>query len=210
MQIQLSNIGKRFNREWIFRNIDYCFNSGKKYAIVGHNGSGKSTLLQIISGAVMHSEGNIFFSPVADAPAINSENTYQEIAFCAPYLELLEEMTAMELLNFHCAFKKFTASHFDILDKAGLIQAKDKQIRYFSSGMKQRLKLALAFFSDTPVLLLDEPTSNLDEQGITLYLELIEKHTEGRTVIICSNDKTEYHFCEHTLSIEDYKKAMVK
>ena len=210
MQIQLSNIGKRFNREWIFRNIDYCFNSGKKYAIVGHNGSGKSTLLQIISGAVMHSEGNISFSTVSDASAINPENTYQEIAFCAPYLELLEEMTTMELLNFHCAFKKFTASHIDILEKVGLIQAKDKQIRYFSSGMKQRLKLALAFFSDTPVLLLDEPTSNLDEQGITLYLELIEKQTEGRTVIICSNDKTEYHFCEHILSIEDYKKVMVK
>ena len=159
----------------------------------------------------MHSEGTISFSSITNTSfAIKPEIIYQEIAFCAPYLELLEEMTAMEILNFHCAFKKFTTSHLDLLEKVGLIQAKDKQIRYFSSGMKQRLKLALAFFSDTPVLLLDEPTSNLDEQGIMLYQELIEKQTEGRTVIICSNDKSEYHFCEHILSIEDYKKVMIK
>lgn len=95
----------------------------------------------------------------------------------------------------------------EILRKVGLGHAMGKQIRYYSSGMKQRLKLAQAFFSDTPVLLLDEPTSNLDTGGIGLYNELIIRQAKGKLIIVCSNDEHEFQFCKYQISITDYKNA---
>ena len=207
MQILLSQIGKRYNREWIFRNIDYCFQSNEKYAIIGANGSGKSTLLQIIGGALTHSEGNIDFTNPNDNNLLQPENVYRHIAFSAPYLELLEELTAKELLDFNGKFKKMILEPDAIFNAVGLQKAQHKQIRYYSSGMKQRLKLAMAFFSDTSVLLLDEPTSNLDETGIDVYLQLITSYTQNRTVIVCSNEKKEYAFCKQLLQIDQYKSS---
>lgn len=203
MQITLSNIGKRFNREWIFRNLDYTFNAPGKYAITGSNGSGKSTLLQVIAGAVTHNEGNIQYSVLNDQCA--AEQHYQHISIAAPYLELIEEMTANELLDFHASFKPLSVSKKEALQIVGLEKAADKQIRYYSSGMKQRLKMAQAFFSNTPVLLLDEPTTNLDAEGVALYQQLIQNYTAGKLVIISSNDAQEYGFCDEVLSIAQYK-----
>ena len=205
MNIHLNNTGKRFNREWIFRKLDYQFLEGKSYAITGTNGSGKSTLLQIIAGATLHSEGKIeyFTSPQNEIAA--TENAYKQIAIAAPYLDLVEEMTATEFLTFHNNFKPFTASFAEMLQAVGLQKAADKQIRYYSSGMKQRLKLAQAFFSQTTVLLLDEPTTNLDEEGIEVYKNLWVQHTTNRLVIVSSNDKTEYENCSDVIRIGDYK-----
>ena len=87
----------------------------------------------------------------------------------------------------------------------GLEAAAKKQIRYYSSGMKQRIKLAQAVFSDTPVVLLDEPCTNLDLEGIELYHQLILNNCKGRLVIVSSNDIQEYSFCEEKISILDYK-----
>ena len=95
----------------------------------------------------------------------------------------------------------------EILHTVDLSASAQKQIRYYSSGMKQRLKLGIAFFSHTPALLLDEPTSNLDANGIALYHQLIKKYSTGRIVIISSNDKNEYEFCNNVLKMEDYKEA---
>ncbi|MFY7963886.1 MAG: ABC transporter ATP-binding protein [Chitinophagaceae bacterium] len=197
MQIELQNIGKKYNKDWIFRNLNYEFKSGNSYAVTGHNGSGKSTLLQIISGFVLPTEGQAF------CDEFHSNILYQQIAIAAPYLELIEEMTAIEFLQFHQHFKSFIGniSMPQILEEVQLSQAANKQIRYFSSGMKQRLKLAQAFFSNTKVLLLDEPTSNLDKQGINLYLQLIKQYSNDRLVIICSNDENEYSFCNQKLEI---------
>jgi ABC-type multidrug transport system ATPase subunit len=202
MQITLTNTGKRFNREWIFRHVDFEFSTSKKYALTGPNGSGKSTLLQVIAGSITHNEGMVEFKNGALIPA---ENHYQHISIAAPYLELIEEMTAVEFLSFHIQFKPFSINIPDALQKVSLENAANKEIRYYSSGMKQRLKLAQAFFSNTPVLLLDEPTTNLDEDGIKLYKQLIKDHTAGRLVIISSNDKHEYDFCETVISISNYK-----
>ena len=205
MNIHLSNTGKRFNREWIFRKLDYQFLQGKSYAITGTNGSGKSTLLQIIAGATLHSEGKIEYFTSPQNEIAEAENAYKQIAIAAPYLDLVEEMTATEFLTFHNNFKPFTTNFADMLLAVGLQKAADKQIRYYSSGMKQRLKLAQAFFSETSVLLLDEPTTNLDEEGIEVYKNLWAKHTANRLVIVSSNDKTEYENCNDVVRIGDYK-----
>lgn len=116
-------------------------------------------------------------------------------------------MTATEFLRFHHAFKPFltTLSIPAILSAVGLETAADKQIRFFSSGMKQRIKLAQALFSDTPVVLLDEPTTNFDAEGIALYQRLIRQYGVDRLVIVSSNDPQEYDFCEKILDIREYK-----
>lgn len=203
MQITLNNVGKRFNREWIFRHFDYTFSAGKKYAITGSNGSGKSTLLQVIAGSLSHNEGKVDFT--VQQQVIEDEQHFQEISIAAPYLELIEEMTAGEFLSFHKQFKLLTIPDKEILEIAGLQKAVNKQIRYYSSGMKQRLKLAQAFFCNSAVLLLDEPTTNLDPEGILLYQQLIKNYTAKKLVIISSNDLQEYEFCDAVIAIGDYK-----
>ncbi|MBU3714374.1 MAG: ABC transporter ATP-binding protein [Ferruginibacter sp.] len=204
MQIELHNLGKRYNREWIFRGITFIFEKGEKYAITGNNGSGKSTLLQIICGAIMHSEGEIKYYSKKNNLILHKK-PYEQISVAAPYLELIEEMTASEFLRFHSVFKKTIRKSDEILEYAGLKNAADKQIRYFSSGMKQRLKLAQAFFSHTEVILLDEPTTNLDEEGIQLYKSLVKNHTEDRVFIVSSNDPHEYDFCNEIIQISQFK-----
>jgi len=221
MKITLTNVGKRFNRDWIFRHVHYEFTNGHSYAIIGPNGSGKSTLLQVIAGAVAESEGKVNFKlPIASLKAsvsgseqlaeqeLQTENFYQQISIAAPYIELIEEMTLTEFLQFHQTFKPFITGMAiqKIISEIGLEKSADKQIRYYSSGMKQRAKLAQAFFSDVPVLLLDEPCTNLDEEGIALYHQLIKNHSSNRIVIVSSNDEQEFEFCEERLSIIDYKK----
>ncbi|MBC7687103.1 MAG: ABC transporter ATP-binding protein [Aquabacterium sp.] len=203
MQITLTNTGKRYNREWIFRHIDYSFLGGKKYAITGANGSGKSTLLQVIAGALTHNEGTVAMT--LGNITVVEENVFRNIAIAAPYLELIEEMTANEFLAFHHQFKPLSATKEEILFTLNLQKAAGKQIRYYSSGMKQRLKLAQAFYCTSPVLLLDEPTTNLDADGIALYQQLIAQCTQNKLVIISSNDLQEYAFCEEVIEIAQYK-----
>ncbi|MCW3089167.1 MAG: transporter ATP-binding protein [Ferruginibacter sp.] len=203
MQITLTNTGKRFNREWIFRHFDHQFLAGKKYAITGSNGSGKSTLLQVIAGAITHNEGTVVMA--FNGKALPDENCYRYLSVAAPYLELIEEMTANEFLSFHGQFKPLAISKEEILTTISLEKAANKQIRYYSSGMKQRLKLAQAFFCTSPVILLDEPTTNLDGEGIALYRKLIADHCQNKLVIISSNDQQEYDFCEAVIEIGKYK-----
>ena len=205
MMIQLSDAGKRFNRDWIFRHLNYTFESGKSYAITGSNGSGKSTLLQAIASSMNMSEGKITYS--STDTQIQEANFYQYISIAAPYVELIEEMSAKELLHFHSSFKSLLqqVSIDGIIQAIGLEKAADKQIRYYSSGMKQRVKLAQAIFSDAPVLLLDEPCTNLDANGYALYHELINDYCHNKLIIVSSNDENEMDFCKERISIMDYK-----
>jgi ABC-2 type transport system ATP-binding protein len=197
--------GKRYNRDWIFRHFTYSFETGKSYAITGPNGSGKSTLLQAIAGSMHLSEGKIAYG--GEHTPIDPENFYQYISIAAPYLDMIEEMTAREFLHFHHQFKPLISSITidEILSLIGLAKSMDKQIRYFSSGMKQRLKLAQAVFSDVPVILLDEPCTNLDKPGYELYHSLINQYCLDKLIIVSSNDALEMDFCNERLSILDYK-----
>lgn len=205
IHISLNDAGKRYNREWIFRNLSFEFTAGEAYAITGPNGSGKSTLLQVIAGAVGSSEGKVIYTE--NGNPVPEQDIYKKIALAAPYLELVEEMTLTEFLLFHQQFKPFFSGITTeaAAEAVGLSAARSKQIIHFSSGMKQRLKLAQAFFSNTPVLLLDEPTANLDAAGAAIYHELVNRYCNNRLIIISSNDPQEYGFCTSVLSINDYK-----
>ncbi|GAA4304875.1 heme ABC exporter ATP-binding protein CcmA [Nibribacter koreensis] len=203
MQIKLTSVGKRYNYEWIFRNLSYEFVSGKAYAILGHNGSGKSTLISLLSGFQLHSEGDISYS--LGSRQLVVEQVYRHLSIAAPYQDLLEELTLEEMIQFHTRFKSLrniTAQQLpDILQ---LQKAKHKLVRDFSSGMRQRLKLGLALYSDTPFLLLDEPTTNLDQDGVAWYLEHLHQNRKDRLVIIGSNVPHEYSFCDEQLSINQF------
>ena len=203
MLISLTEAGKRYNREWIFRNASLQFSSGNSYAITGPNGSGKSTFLQCVGGLLALSAGKIHFSDT-ELPA---EKIYQQLSFCAPYLEVLEEMTLLEFLTFHQAFKPFLNGYdvMQVADIVALTGAVHKQIRFYSSGMKQRVKLAQAIFSDTALLMLDEPCTNLDQHGVAQYHQWMEEYGKNRMIFVASNDEREYYFCKEQLVIEDYK-----
>jgi ABC-type multidrug transport system ATPase subunit len=205
MKITLSNAGKRFNREWIFRKADLQFQSTIAYAITGPNGSGKSTLLQSIGGMLQLSEGAINYANAKGE--LRNEEVYKTISFCAPYLDVIEEMTLIEFLQFHQQFKSFLPGldSQQVIKILGLDGAANKQIRNYSSGMKQRVKLAQAILSHTTIVLLDEPCSNLDAGGIALYHSLINKYCKQRLVIVSSNDEVEYQFCKEIIAIQQFK-----
>jgi len=205
MKINLEHIGRRFNREWIFRDVNYVFESGSSYAILGANGAGKSTILQVISGSLSSSEGTTSY--IKEGVLLNPENVFEHLSMAAPYLELIEEFSLRELIDFHFRFKKYRSGldRDSIIELMGLKRSEHKAIKNFSSGMKQRVKLGLAFCSDTEMVLLDEPASNLDQQGLEWYLSLVEKYTEDRILIICSNQLQEYSFCKNQLNVADYK-----
>ncbi|WP_276503112.1 ABC transporter ATP-binding protein [Terrimonas pollutisoli] len=212
MKIILSDVGKRFNRDWIFRHFTYTFEQGRSYAITGPNGSGKSTLLQVLSGSMHFNEGSLRYESQksevgSEKLEIPHEKIYQHVSICAPYLEVVEEMTLKEFLDFHHGFKPFLPdiTTGSIIARLGLEKAADKQIRYYSSGMKQRVKLAQCIFSDTTLVLLDEPCTNLDVAGIELYHQLVSEYCDNRLVVVSSNDKVEYSFCKDVISISDYK-----
>ncbi|MGE6218221.1 ABC transporter ATP-binding protein [Nubsella zeaxanthinifaciens] len=204
MQITLENLGRRFNKEWIFKGINYTFSSENKYAILGPNGSGKSTLLNVLLGNLTSSEGKISYLSPKEIPA---DQIFNYVSLAAPYLDLVEEFTLQETIEFHFQFKKYQQglNASGVLDLLALSKAEDKPLKYFSSGMKQRTKLVLAFCSDTPILVLDEPTSNLDAQGTDWYLQLVEKFAKNRLVLVGSNQPYEYEFCNDRLNILDYK-----
>jgi ABC-type multidrug transport system ATPase subunit len=206
LEIIAKGIGKKFGNEWIIRDFNYHFQAGKKYAIVGGNGSGKSTLLKLISGSVLSNEGKISYWSNNQELEDPSDSVFNKIAWVAPYIELVEEMTVVELFNFYTGFKQITISLSEFLEELNFSSAKNKPVANFSSGMKQRLQLGLAVFSDAKFLLLDEPTSNLDEENINWYIQLLSKNMDDRVVLISSNQKHEYNFCDEQIKISDFKK----
>lgn len=205
MKITIDDAGKRFNFEWILQHVNLILQSGKSYAILGPNGSGKSTLIQMIAGVITPSSGSIsyFDSEIK----IDDENIFRHLSFAAPYMELIEEFTAMEMISFQKKFKPLLSgiSLKQVLEITRLEKDDSKQIRNFSSGMKQRLKISLALLADVPAILLDEPTTNLDQQGLEWYLELIEKYGDKRLIIVSSNLEREYGFCDEQFDVMKFK-----
>jgi len=206
VKITLSKISKSYNHHRIFNKLDFQFEPGNAYVILGANGSGKSSLLQLIAGSLLPTSGTIsYHSSTAEIP---SEQIYSYISLLAPYLEIIEAFSLEEIIAFHFQFKEFYPGldSIKIKEIIGLGDTHHKVLKEFSSGMKQRVKIALNVLCNTPILLLDEPTNNLDKNGIEWYTDLMARFRENRTVIVCSNEqKAEYAFCNKELLIENYK-----
>lgn len=205
MQITLDNISKRYRFEWIIKKLSYQFESGNAYAILGPNGSGKSTLMRMLSGYLSPSKGKVHFFENGKKTEIDT--VFKNVSYAAPYIDLIEELTLSETIRFHQRFKPFytDVDENTIHELLNFKKSKHKPVKFFSSGMKQRLKLALACASDTPILLLDEPTTNLDAQGVDWYLALIERFAANRLVVVASNIEHDYGFCKEVINIMEYK-----
>lgn len=203
--IKVKGLGKRFNREWIFRNLDYSFQPSKVYAITGPNGSGKSTLLQVLWGQLPQSAGELLYPH--GSGEIPIDEIFQHLAIATPYLDLVEEFTLSEHLRFHFNLKRSRNDmHVDeMLDKLKLAAAREKHIADFSSGMKQRVKLALAFFTQADLIFLDEPTTNLDKDTKDWYHLQLNSLPSHCTVLIASNQPDEYPSHAQTINILDFK-----
>jgi ABC-type multidrug transport system ATPase subunit len=207
MKISLDGVSKRYQRHWVFRNITAEVASASSLAILGQNGSGKSTLLRMLAGMQPPTAGSI--QHTLGAATIPQPELFRYLSFCAPGVELPEELSFEELLRFHFSFKKLLPGYTlsQVIAETGLQKRRSIPIADFSSGMRQRVKLAQALFSDTPLVFLDEPCTNLDEAGVAQYLEWIGRLTPGRTVIVASNDPREYSFTENRIRISDYQQA---
>jgi ABC-2 type transport system ATP-binding protein len=201
VNIKLDKISKRFNKNWLFNDITIQAEHKSKTAILGINGSGKSTLLQIISGHVLPTSGTITIA--INNKKIEAENVYQHIGFCAPAMELIEEFTLLEFLNTHQKLKNLVLSPLNTIQYLGLEKATHKKLSNFSSGMKQRVKLAQAIMIQEPICFLDEPCTNLDDAGVMLYQKMIADFGANKTIFVSSNMPVEYSFCTQQLTINN-------
>ena len=201
MKICLNQIAKRYQQNWIFKDLSLDIPSGTSLAILGNNGSGKSSLLRIIAAMQTATKGSITYTH--NQQNIDSNSLYKQLSYAAVGMQLIEEFTLSELLSFHFSFKKSihqltVAEIISILDMKNV---QSKLVGDFSSGMKQRVKVAQAIFTDAPLLLLDEPCSNLDKHGIAQYQEWMATYQNNRTIIVASNDSNEYSFWKEQIML---------
>jgi ABC-type multidrug transport system ATPase subunit len=207
MNIIATELSKRYNREWIFHKLSYRFEFGKTYALVGPNGSGKSTLLHILTGQVPPSGGTLNYENYIGKVDIHA--VYKSMVIAAPYMDLIDEFTLDEMVKFHFCFKQIRngSTTDEVVEKMELTHARHKLVSNFSSGMRQRLKLGLAFYSQSEVLFLDEPTSNLDQKSIDWYWKNITQLIGKNLIIIASNQEMEYPSTAEKVDILRFKKG---
>ncbi len=203
-EIRCEDIGKKFGRDWIFKGFNESFKLGEKVAVLGQNGSGKSTFLMSLSGFYALSKGKINW--LIDDKAIEDLDWYQHYTLVSPLLELPEDFTIDEFFDLHFQLKRMKPgwNKSRMYERTGLEPAKNKFIKQLSSGMRQRLKLMAAFVPDVPVIFLDEPCTNLDDKGIALYEELVSE-CDSQLLMVASNMKVEYAFCERVLEVESLR-----
>ncbi len=204
IQIDLENIRKRYGFQWIIRDLTTSMNNSTISGVTGNNGSGKSTLIKILSGYLSPTSGKLTFN--IRGKDIPVEKIYQYIALAAPYTDLINEYSLDEMFAFHTRFKPFRSrmSYIEFEEAIQLKVSPDKKLSNYSSGMKQKIQLALAILSDTPILLLDEPTSFLDAKAKLWFKNLIRQHQHDRLIIIASNDSFDLQFCDNLLDMNTY------
>lgn len=204
-KIKLSNISKRYGYSWIIKGIDLELQVGDIVGIRGLNGSGKSTLMKILSSYLPPTEGSIIFLDGQDG-LISHDDIFNHINFVAPYTDPILEMTAEEYFKFHSKFKKWRDPNMDyesFKSSLGLQNIEGKEIKDYSSGMGQRIQLAIGVLSDSVLLLLDEPTAFLDEQAADWFYQLLKQNCENRIVVIASNDVHDFGLCHKIMNITE-------
>lgn len=205
IRIEVNALAKRFNRDWIFRKLTYSFLPSTTYAITGPNGSGKSTLLHVLWGQTPPSQGTISYH--LNAKTIPVEEIHARIAIATPYMDLIDEFTLEEQVQFHFRMRqmRWPAASSEIIETMELQHARKKQIGNFSSGMRQRVKLGLAFTTLADVVFLDEPGTNLDKNAFNWYTQQLSRIQKDTLVFIASNDPAEFASATKNLNILDFK-----
>lgn len=189
--LHLHNTGKRFHDRWLFRNLETKLHAGESLALIGANGSGKSTLMRILAGQMLASEGKCHY--YMDDKKIPHAQMYQHVSWTGPQLQLYPDLSLWEHLALHFRARRcLLGSLNEVIEVLKLSADADKALRFYSSGMYQRVKLGLALFSQSDLLLLDEPTANMDEQNAAYALDLIREFRGNRVFVLASNLEREY------------------
>lgn len=195
MKLELKDIGKRYRQQWLFRHIGFALGPGQSLAVTGRNGSGKSTLLQIILGLVQQSEGTVL---IDDKTSIDASKIF---AMSAPYMELPQEFSIREIHKVYRDLNKTDHTLEAFLAFSGFNSAQSaRPTKQFSSGMLQRLKTALCIHSNAPILLLDEPLTNMDKPGEDWYGNCLDL-MRSRICIVAGNHPAEYDWTGSTLQL---------
>jgi ABC-type multidrug transport system ATPase subunit len=197
MKIELQGVARRFQKQWIFKDLNYQLESGQRYAIQGPNGSGKSTLLRVLAGQLSPTEGQISWS--SEGKLIETDEVFRHLSWAAPYIDLVEEFSLEESLQLHERFRSWLHDPQELVERSGLAKHRHKYLKDYSSGMRQRVKLILALATQSELLLLDEPSTNLDEAGFSWFEEELEALSANRLIIIASNLSRETKTCQHQI-----------
>jgi heme exporter protein A len=200
------SVNKTFGRRLIFKDISFKLNSSAIFGISGPNGSGKSTLVKIIANIISPSSGKLIHN--FNGTEIKPENLHNHIGLVSPYLVLYDEFTAYENLNYFSEIRgiPFNKGRVDdLLNKFLLFNRKEDLVKTYSSGMKQRLKFIFALMHSPQLIILDEPTSNLDDEGKEVVYELVKEEGSNNIVIIASNEKVDLSLCNETIDLKNHK-----
>ncbi|MDP2209618.1 MAG: ABC transporter ATP-binding protein [Bacteroidota bacterium] len=206
IKLEVQNIKKIFNGRKIFSDINFQLENKSALAITGRNGSGKSTLVKILAGVLSPTNGQVDF--YLNGKSIDLQNRYQYFGFVAPYLQMYDEFTAMENLELFARIRNIEVDkdYIDLLLKrVNLYERKDSYVREYSSGMKQRLKYAFALLHKPPLLILDEPRSNLDAEGISVVYQIIQEQKQSGCVVVATNDSEDIQFCNQEIDLNQFR-----
>ena len=202
MDLEVDGLAKKYGSQWVFKALNFNLPSGQILGVKGRNGSGKSTLLNIILGTVLPTKGKVSFSE--NGKKVSQDDIISKINISGPYTALPNELTGPELIDTVSQFRRVDSSAEQIMEYALLGGQLKKPIHQYSTGMLQRLKLSLAFFVESDIVILDEPTSNLDDQGKQWYLDLVKEKLKGRSAIIASNETQDFFHCNQSLVVTDF------
>lgn len=199
--IKLTEVSKRFGRQYVISKFSAVYKSGEVYGISGRNGSGKSTLLRMIAGQLSPSRGTVDF--LLDQRELAASEVYRYVSWTGPYFEIMEELTVQEQLAFHFRLKppKPGINARSLLERIDLEKFANRKLAECSSGMRQRVLLATALYADTPILLLDEPTLTLDRKAAEWFFSELERYKEDRVVVIASNDHRDLERCTKVVEL---------
>ncbi len=199
--IELQGISKRYDLQWVFRDLSFKFDLGHTYAIRGYNGSGKSTLIRILSSMESPSSGLRKYS-INNNPLQEAE-VFSHLSFTAPYMRVPEYLTVLELIQFHGKFKHLNKSPVELLSELNLKSSKNKQFEKLSSGQKQKVKLALAICNSDPLLILDEPGTNLDKTNYEWFGTKINQVRKSKLICIATNENRDLDLCDRELLLSE-------
>lgn len=206
IKLEIHNIKKIFNSRKVFSDINFQLENKSALAITGRNGSGKSTLVKILAGLLSPTNGRVDF--YLNGKSIDVQNRYQYFGFVAPYLQLYDEFTAIENLELFGRIRGIEVDKDNIdflLKRVNLYERKDSYVREFSSGMKQRLKYASALLHKPPLLILDEPRSNLDSEGISVVYQIIQEQKQSGCLVVATNDSDDIQFCNQEIDLNQFR-----
>ena len=202
MDLSIQKLSKAFNQRTVFHELNFNIPSGARISISGPNGSGKSTLLKILSGGMLPSSGQVIYS--IQGTEVPEDLVYRYVHFVAPYNTVIEELSLRELFEMHQRIGLLTefTNYKDWASRLEYAFVPDRPIKTYSSGMKQRVKLGLALLDNRPLILLDEPGSNLDAQGKSWFYSLVNELKPTQTLIIATNEELEMALCSTGIQVD--------